>query len=284
MKKLIAASLAVIMGVCSAIPAFAAEQDIEQQKTELTELADNMELIYIYRFMMTPSEVPNYSQASSKRMINAVAKVRDEVESYTTAEQIAQAEDLLNTCKSQMYVDAQELKFMLDEMKCDYDDTSYYSAETSEEIKSVYENAQKVYNGGDEEEINKAYIDMRNLFNKLCGNVTVAGDVDNSGVFDISDITYIQKYLAGAIQLTTAQRFAAGINLTGNINTVTNYQKNLADIKSADGTGIEYTGSKITYFKNNYSAIGYDIEYYSPVTESTNYIYYADRYKDNSAI
>ena len=120
------------MGVCSAIPAFAAEQDIEQQKTELTELADNMELIYIYRFMMTPSEVPNYSQASSERMINAVAKVRDEVESYTTAEQIAQAEDLLNTCKSQMYVDAQELKFMLDEMKCDYDDTSYYSAETSE--------------------------------------------------------------------------------------------------------------------------------------------------------
>ena len=284
MKKLIAASLAVIMGVCSAIPAFAAEQDIEQQKTELTELADNMELIYIYRFMMTPSEVPNYSQASSERMINAVAKVRDEVESYTTAEQIAQAEDLLNTCKSQMYVDAQELKFMLDEMKCDYDDTSYYSAETSEEIKSVYENAQKVYNGGDEEEINKAYIDMRNLFNKLCGNVTVAGDVDNSGVFDISDITYIQKYLAGAIQLTTAQRFASGINLTGNINTVTNYQNNLADIKSADGTGIEYTGSKITYFKNNYSAIGYDIEYYSPVTESTNYIYYADIYKDNSAI
>lgn len=146
------------------------------------------------------------------------------------------------------------------------------------------ENSICMANVYDVSELINDYIDMRNLFNKLCGNVTVAGDVDNSGTFDISDITYIQKYLAGAIQLTTAQRFAAGINLTGNINTVTNYQKNLADIKSADGTGIEYTGSKITYFKNNYSAIGYDIEYYSPVTESTNYIYYADRYKDNSAI
>lgn len=279
MKKLTSLLLTVIMlfSVFS-ITAYASTDNIADLKEQLTSYTNEMEFIFVYNFMLTPPWVPQYSAESSKRMEDAIKKIRSEIDSYTTEEQINDATALLDSCKAQMYVQAKELKFMLDLMEADYNDTSYYDAETSAEIKSVYEAAKAAYESNVEKDIHISYLKMRDELNKLCLAVKVVGDVNNDGILSICDMTLMQKYLAGSVTLTSAQRFASGFDVEHNsINQVTEFQKYLND-NTLNTNICLYVKNNIKALADDYMVFYPDLEYFNPVTEALNHMFMAERY------
>ena len=279
MKKLTSLLLTVIMlfSVFS-ITAYASTDNIADLKEQLTSYTNEMEFIFVYNFMLTPPWVPQYSSESYKRMEDAIKKIRSEIDSYTTEEQINDATALLDSCKAQMYVQAKELKFMLDLMEADYNDTSYYDAETSAEIKSVYEAAKAAYESNVEKDIHISYLKMRDELNKLCLAVKVVGDVNNDGKLSIRDITIMQKYLAGSATLTSAQRFASGFDVEhNNINQVTEFQKYLND-NTLNTNICLYVKNNIKALADDYMVFYPDLEYFNPVTEALNHMFMAERY------
>lgn len=279
MKKLTSLLLTVIMlfSVFS-ITAYASTDNIADLKEQLTSYTNEMEFIFVYNFMLTPPWVPQYSAESYKRMEDAIKKIRSEIDSYTTEEQINDATALLDSCKAQMYVQAKELKFMLDLMEADYNDTSYYDAETSAEIKSVYEAAKAAYESNVEKDIHLSYLKMRDELNKLCLAVKVVGDVNNDGKLSIRDITIMQKYLAGSATLTSAQRFASGFDVEHNsINQVTEFQKYLND-NTLNPNICLYVKNNIKALADDYMVFYPDLEYFNPVTEALNHMFMAERY------
>lgn len=282
MKKLTSLLLTVIMlfSVFS-ITAYASTDNIADLKEQLTSYTNEMELTYIDYFMLTPPCLPQYSAESSKRMEDAIKKIRSEIDSYTTEEQINDATALLDSCKAQMYVQAKELKFMLDLMEADYNDTSYYDAETSAEIKSVYEAAKAAYESNVEKDIHISYLKMRDELNKLCLAVKVVGDVNNDGKLSIRDITIMQKYLAGSATLTSAQRFASGFDpLHNSITQITEFQKHI-NKNSTCSYIYDYVKGNIKDLADYYMVFYPDLEFFTPGfdgTESFNAMYSNTRY------
>lgn len=280
MKKIISIALAAVIAAFSVIPVFA--ESISTQKSELDSLVRYMERVYVYRFYQIPLQVPMYSDASNERMKSAIATIRSEMDTYTTDEEFNEATNLLYSCKSQMYVDRDELEFMLNLMKNDYEDTEFYNDVTSAEIKDVYDNAKNAFENGTEQDIHIAYIEMRNELNKICLTITVPGDANNDGVFNVKDTTLIQKYLVDSEKLTSAQCFAAGINKkNNNIIHVTNLQKSLTDIENDDLTATESIAKNMSKLENDYYVYPIDIEYFSPVSEHLNELFFMNRYYKN---
>ena len=281
MKKVISVLLAIMLTVLCAVPAFAAESEEKKyNKDSLLRLADEMELVYIFHYKMMHQHHPDYVDGAEENMKSAIAKIRAEAETYTTDEEFEAGAELLNNCKENMYINASELKFMLDLMQNDYEDNGYYDEATLNEIKLVYENAENAYINGTNSDIHIAYVNMRNELNKLCRLVIVPGDVDKSGDFNVKDISLIQKYLTGTVKFTSEQYFAAGLDKEhNNITTVTNLQKTLAEKEFEPGDF-----SIIRYIENNI----YNLEcgfYIYPIdknefigAESTNKLYYINRY------
>lgn len=205
MKKMLSFLLTFVMllSLCG-VTAFATDESLFDAKCELKNLIEDIEDVYIERSAMVPPTYPNYSVESEERLINAIKKTCSEMDSYTSVEEVNEAADLLNSCVEQLDFHEDELKFMLDLMKADYEDKTYYDAETSAEIKEIYETAQAAYESKEPKAMNKSYIALRNELDKLCLAVTVVGDVNNDGEFSIQDVTLIQKYLADSVQLTSA--------------------------------------------------------------------------------
>ncbi len=236
MKKMLSFLLTFVMllSLCS-VTAFATDESLLDAKCELKNLIEDIEDVYIERSAMVPPTYPNYSVESEERLINAVEKTSSEMDSYTSVEEVNEAADLLNSCVEQLDFHEDELKFMLDLMKADYEDKTYYDAETSAEIKEIYETAQAAYESKEPKAMNKSYIALRNELDKLCLAVTVVGDVNNDGEFSIQDVTLIQKYLADSVQLTSAQRFAGGLDdVNIEIRISTQFMKALADPDNAE--------------------------------------------------
>lgn len=277
MKKVISFVVAFALIIVSVVPVFA--DSFITQKNKLNSLVDYMERAYIYRFYQLPPQVPNYSDASTQRMQSAISQIRADIDSYSTNEEYEAATQLLYDCKSQMYVSSSELEFMLDMMKNDYDNAEYYDNETSAEITSIYESALNAYENGTEKDIHIAYFNMRNELNKLCLGVSVAGDVNNDGKFNIIDITLVQKYLVGIEKLTSAQLFAAGVNKQNNsISWATDLQKSLVQIQTDGVDAVEYVDGNIKQLTDSYYIYPFDLEYFSPVTERMNELFYINRY------
>lgn len=280
MKKILSFLLTFVMllSLCS-VTAFATDESLLDAKCKLNNLIEDIEDVYIERSAMVPPTYPNYSVESEERLINAVEKTSSEMDSYTSVEEVNEAADLLNSCVEQLDFHEDELKFMLDLMKADYEDKTYYDAETSAEIKEIYETAKAAYESKDPKAMNKSYIALRNELDKLCLAVTVVGDVNNDGEFSIQDVTLIQKYLADSVQLTSAQRFAGGLDdVNIEIRISTQFMKALADPDNAEEQK-SYRFVKHSYI--NALAIDYKPNPDKPcdyINDGKNNYYYYNRY------
>lgn len=283
MKKILSFLLTFVMllSLCS-VTAFATDESLAEEKCELLDYIDDAEYNFVQYLQLTPPTIVMFSESSRLSLETAINQVRSEIDSYTTIEEINDAYTYVNSYIDQLQINESELKFMLDLMKPDYEDTTYYDAETSAEIKEIYEAAQSAYESKTPQSINDSYIALRNELNKLCMSVTVVGDVNNDGVFSIRDVTLIQKYLAGSVQLTSAQCFSCNLNKYRDISLATEYQKALCDPSDIQDFDVyintKYTMSRLntycrvltTDFRNDGPLVGY--------CESCNSFYYINRY------
>lgn len=235
MKKILSFLLTFVMllSLCS-VTAFAEDNSFMRAKINLTGYLNSVEWSYIYRIWQ-PNQYPIFSDESLQRVIEVDGKIRSEIDTYTTVEEVDEAMALIEAAVAQLDFDEEELAFILDLMEADYKDTTYYDAETSAEIKEIYETAQAAYESKDPKAMNESYVALRAELDKLCMTVTVAGDVNNDGEFTIKDVTLIQKYLADSVQLTSAQRFAGVLeNPYCKVGIATQFMKALAAPDNAE--------------------------------------------------
>ena len=59
-------------------------------------------------------------------------------------------------------------------------------------------------------ELNKAFQGVLRAYNEMTNAHTLKGDINKDGVVNVSDVTLLQKHLAGTAQLTGAQKMLAG--------------------------------------------------------------------------
>ncbi len=62
---------------------------------------------------------------------------------------------------------------------------------------------------GDEKTINDAYVAILKSYNNMIDKYTIAGDVNNDGVFSVDDVTLVQKYLNNSVEFTETQKYLA---------------------------------------------------------------------------
>lgn len=301
-KALLSVILAAAVLVCSAIPAFAVtegetatadetsptemtDDQIQEARRKLKKVVDDSEFAYIYYYQTVPSmAVPHWSDASEARLKTAIEKARKELYTYKTKEEFDNAEASINKEIDELCVDKSNLEWMLNYMKKDYDSTGYYDDETYAKLKTLYENAQKIYETGTEKEIHIAYFNMRNMLDDLCTYNSVPGDVDNNGRFNICDITLMQFELAELVDdFNSSQNFIACIFHDSSISVVTDWQFALAEIPDKySQSNDDFVNDKIETLNKN-KGIDINIKYWHDTTkwietEQFNYIYNYDRY------
>ncbi len=230
MKKIISIILAVAMIALSSVTAFAFEPSKVTTKDGLMRKAQHFYDEYYYYGCMTPVTVPYYSDESSQRVEDIYNEINNNIDSYTTDEYQIMS-DKIDEVESKMTIHKDELKWLLDYVQRDLNSENYYDDETIELLQETYNESMEVYENGNEEEIHCAYIDMRNMFSKLCAFNQVECDVNKDGRFSVLDITYMQMFLAKLIDFNSSQFFVSNMNSHSGIDSVTNWQQELANLK-----------------------------------------------------
>lgn len=288
MKKFISILIAVVLMGFTTVTVFAESTNddsnneetyssLSDAKNSVLSLVNAYRLHFIYGDMMVPVEVPVWSNTSYNNMEKTLDYVDESIPSCTTIDEVIEFEILLNQAESDMCIDSSELEWMLEYMKKDYESENYYDEVTTDRIKTIYEQAQIALNSGNEKETHISYVDLRNLLNELCLYNRVAGDVNFDGVFDIDDITLMQKNFASLTKFNSSQNYLSKINEHSNIDIVTSWQMELSDMTS--NSYIAYINSEFDKLSNS-AIIDSNNKYleFTPYSEHDNYIYWGDCY------
>ena len=240
MKKIISLFLAVIMLSCSTVTAFSAEEDLSKEIINLSNYAEKIDYIYgIYP--VVGNAYIRFSTTSFIQLINDIDSTYEMIECYyidrssVTQEMIDEAYDTLDTSVNNLRVETSELEFLLDICKPEQNINNYYSDELWTEFQQCISNAENALNTGEnEDEITKAYWDLRYAFNKLCSYNQLMGDIDGNGVVNINDCTLLSKAIAELTTLNYSQKYVASGVYGISITNVTDIQKYLVNDKELD--------------------------------------------------
>lgn len=233
MKKFISIILAVAMIALSSVTAFAFEPSKVTTKDGLMIKAQDFYEYYYLYMKELPVTVPLYSDESEKRVLEIYNEIKNNIDSYTNDEcQIMS--DKIDEVESKMTIHKDELKWLLDYVQRDLNSENYYDDETMELLQETYNESMEVYENGNEEEIHCAYIDMRNVFTKLCASNQVAGDVNKDGHLSVNDISYMQMYGAKLQDFNSSQFFISQMNShhDSDITIVSLWQERLANLEA----------------------------------------------------
>lgn len=276
MKKLkfvLSLILVLMLAITSSVTAFATSEDFFDEKMDVEEKANEVEMYYVYNMHFVPANVPGWSANSKQNLIDTIAKVRAEVPYCETLEEINSYSVLLDEAVAGLCIPASELQWMINYMEKDYkNESNYYDEETYAELKTIYESAQKALESGADIDIHNAYVDMRNELNKLCTYNSIFLDVDNDGEFGIKDCTIMQMQIVKLVELTSSQRYVGLLYHDANIMDVTDAQQMLV------GT---YIVPYNPYKKTDFVTLDPSVKTYlgsDPGYEQSNNMYYCDRY------
>lgn len=288
MKKILSVLLAILMMSIATVTAFAGStaddsndgntySSLSEAKNDVLSLVNAYRLHFIYYDKMVPPEVPMWSISSQNNLSDVLNTVEKTIPDCKTIDECVEQRKLIEDAVDTLYIDSSELKWIIDYLKKDYESTDYYDADTTAEIKSVYEQAQANYNSENEREINISYFELRNLLDKLCLYNLVVGDVNNDGIFNVDDITLMQKNFAGLTKFNSSQNFLSTINEHSNIDIVTSWQIELTETLS--NSNIDRVNKEINILSNS-EFLNPDEKYFAftPYTEQDNYIYCDDCY------
>lgn len=282
LKKVISFILVLCVLTTSSITAFAmTETEIIKAYNALEQKVNYCRDTYVLIFYHQSSPtIPIWSDASRDLMEEVTDQIDDEMNKYKTAEEFDAANKLLDETIEKMYIGKWELDYLLKYMKRDVNSTGYYDEATMKQLNEVYSTAQTAFYSGTEEEIHCSYVAMRNQLNRLCIYNKTLGDVSGDGVFDIVDITLMQKELCGLYEFNSAQAFASRFNKYADIKTATLWQKRLVDMTDfpydVDFDVVEAYGDIDVNLKNYNTKFVFEGEEYR--VEEINYLYYFDAY------
>ena len=273
LKIVISIILVLMLAITSTVTAFATSEDLFDEKMDMEEKATDVEMYYVYNMHLVHPTVPGWSETSMQNLIDVISKARAEIPYCDTLEEINSYQTLLDEAVAGLCVSARELQWMINYMRKDYNNsTNYYDEETYAELKTIYENAQKALESGIDVDIHNAYVDMRNELNKLCAYNSVNKDVDNDGVFGIKDCTLMQMQIVKMVELTSSQRYVAGLYHDANISDVTRAQMQIAELDKTPYT---------PYINTDFVELDPSVKTYlggDPGYEQSNNMYYTDRY------
>lgn len=113
------------------------------------------------------------------------------------------------------------------------------------------------------------------MLNKLCLYNQLPGDVNNDGKLSIDDVTLMQKNLAGLTQFNSSLNYIAGLTKISNIDIITAWQKDIANLSSKSATINEEVDKLV-----NLESIDFNRKYrvFNYHTENDNYMFHIDRY------
>lgn len=250
-KKIAALLLCLCMLVASAamaVPA-AAQEDYEKDETWLLQ-AELSELYYRgeYKFDhdLPPSRYPVYTAETLTVMLEKMEEAEEYVKydpdnlSNLTIANLTAAYKNLEAAYDGLRVRTDVLQELFDVAKNETNDAYYYSRRYyPEEMWKSYcgalKQAEKVLAAPDDDAVTGAYFNLRSQFNVLCKSNQMAGDVDNNGRVNVSDVLYLQKYLAKLVPMNSSQKFVAAVSAftleTVNADDVIIMQKYLAGSK-----------------------------------------------------
>ena len=286
MKKFISTLLAVMLMGIATVTAFAESTNnnstyednyssLEEAKEDVLSCAFQYEEYFLKYSSLFSPDIPLWSEQSSNNLEVTLNYVNNSVYDFDTIEEVVELKNLLNNAESEMCVSSWELKWMLDYMKKDYESIGYYDEDTSAEIKAIYEKAQSDYASGNEKQMHKSFVALRNELNKLCLYNCVPGDVNKDGKLTIDDVTLMQKNLVGLMQFNSSQNYISDFTKISNIDIVTAWQKDIANLSSKSATINEefYKLLNTEFIDSNrkYEAFNYN-------TENDNYMLHIDRY------
>lgn len=288
MKRFISILLSVLLMIITTATVFAESNtddsnnektylSLSEAKNDVLSLVNAYRLHFIYYDKMVPLEVPIWSNSSQSNLKNVLNTVEETIPDCKTIDECVEQRKLIEDAVDILYIDVSELKWMIDYLKKDYESSGYYDADTTAEIKAVYERAQANYNSGNEREMHISYFELRNLLDKLCLYNLVAGDVNKDGILNVDDITLMQKNFAGLTKFNSSQNFLSTINEHSNIDVVTSWQKELSGMLSKSKK--DRINEEINTLSNS-EFLNPDEKYFAftPFTEQDNYIYWDDCY------
>lgn len=225
---------------------------------------------------------PRCSFEESKEMGNVVSEIKGKLWSYTTVDEIENANQTLDEAVKKMYVADFELEWLLNYMKRDCEDNGYYNEEISAQIKTIYKGAEEALDSKDGESIHKAYIELRNLLSRLCQYNPHRGDTDGNGRFDVNDITIAQRYLAQMEKINSSQAFNLYVTRLFTVNNLTLWQRTLSEFNPMP-TDEPYEvlakyGELDTDCTDFTLSRNIDGKAYTPESRELNYMYYTDKY------
>lgn len=276
MKKLISILLTAMLICLATVTAFATEDvDLCMAKFDIHYKVDAYKEEFLLNggLMGGPDGSPLWSVESKKEMEKTIDFINSKIDTCTTVEEVEELEKTLMECADKMYLEPEELRWLLEFMQKDYQSVGYYDKTTTIELKKIYEDARDAYDSGDGDRIFTNYLMLRNEFNKLCLYNPVIGDVNLDGIFSIDDVTYMQNYLTGIKTMNSSQLYICGIIDNYGIDCVTDWQKCIADIDDSIYRQIERDNNRLinynTFDVNNKNKF----EVINGTVDLSNYLY-----------
>ncbi len=245
MKKLLSIILVGVFAVSSFIlTTFAAENEKSETEIVREKLGWLLDAFKILNTNIGEARIYNYVAGDT---YNAAYNLYNQDE-LATAEEYKNMKDKLYDVSYNLHIDVAYAKDAYDNACKEQNYNNWYSDDEWNEFQSKLadlKTALEPYVAGTRDydvlPITNAYNELIAVYNKMTNAYTVKGDVNKDGVFDIKDVTLVQKYITHEVEFTGAQKmltnekkYESGINVI----TATNLQKTIVGLN--DG------------FENNY--------------------------------
>lgn len=236
MKKfriIISCLLAIVMFAASIVPAFAEESNLKRQLER-----EIIKVFYEYYHLI--GAVQFYSEDSYVRLQMAYSNANNVLddENSTDNDYLLAYNDLVNT-EEKMYVAPKWAQEEYDLCIAETNEDHWYSEDVWNNYITELSAFKSALNSENEEIIDEYYFKLQSIYNDMCTNYTLIGDIDKSGEVDIKDVSLLQMYLAGRKTFTGGQIYVSSVNCYADnitIKCATDLQLYLAKFKEAPTT------------------------------------------------
>lgn len=199
-----------------------------------------------YDHNLPPSRYPVYTEETLAVMMEKMGEAKEYVKydpdnlSNLTIANLTAAYENLEAAYDGLRVRTEVLQELYDAAKNETNDAAYYRLRYYPEAMwrsycGALKQAEKVLAAPDDDAVTDAYFNLRSQFNELCKSNQTAGDVDNNGRVNISDVLYLQKYFAKLVPMNSSQLMVANLTdlhtYTITLNDVIELQNYLAGLE-----------------------------------------------------
>lgn len=252
MKKIIAVLLSAMVLISAfCVSANAVENTEAKDKlTELIECHDN-------QYSMWGSPNPYFIDEAYQAYI-ASKKVLNDVNS-TEQNYIEATNSLVNADLYKIYIRPEVAKTTYENAVKEQNYNNFYSDEEWAEYQNNLSNLKAELDKITDENqfssgLTDAFHSVLKTYNKMTNNYVVKGDINKDGTVNVTDVTLLQKNIAGLTNLTGAQKMLSGATYYDNLSilSVTNLSKYISrNGTSLPGENVFISDLGVPYVEND---------------------------------